>query len=88
MRKTTIYLPDELKNDLAQASERVGRSEAELIREAVGDLLSRLSEPRPRLPLFASGDPTLSERVDEELAGFGETGLANTDLREPGYGRS
>ena len=93
MRKTTIYLPDELKEDLAQASERVGRSEAELIREAVGDLVSRLSEPRPRLPLFASGDPTLAERVDEELAGFGETGfgksgLADADLREYGYGRS
>jgi hypothetical protein len=24
------------------------------------------------LPLFSSGDPTLAERVDEELAGFGE----------------
>ena len=88
MRKTTIYLPDELKNDLAQASRRVGRSEAELIREAVGDLVSRLSEPRPRLPLFASGDRTLSERVDEELAGFGESGLSETGSRQPGYHRS
>lgn len=88
MRKTTIYLPDELKQDLAQASERVGRSEAELIREAVGDLVSRLSEPRPRLPLFSSGDPTLSERVNEELAGFGESGLVDAGSREPGYGRS
>ena len=93
MRKTTIYLPDELKEELAQASERVGRSEAELIREAVGDLVSRLSEPRPRLPLFSSGDPTLSERVDEELAGFGETGfgesgLSETGSRQLGYGRS
>jgi hypothetical protein len=27
----------------------------------------------PSLPLFDSGDPTLAERVDEELeAGFGE----------------
>lgn len=88
MRKTTIYLPDELKEDLAQASRRVGRSEAELIREAVGGLVSRLSEPRPRLPLFASGDPTLSERVDEELAGFGDIGLADAGSRESGHGRS
>ena len=93
MRKTTIYLPDELKEELAQASERVGRSEAELIREAVWDLVSRLCEPRPRLPLFASGDPTLSERVDEELTGFGETGfgesgLSETGSRQLGYGRS
>ena len=88
MRKTTIYLPDELKNDLAQASRRAGRSEAELIREAVGDLVSRLSEPRPRLPLFASGDRTLSERVHEELSGFGESGLVDTEYQEPGCGRS
>jgi hypothetical protein len=27
---------------------------------------------RPQLPLFASGDTTLAERVDEALAGFGE----------------
>ena len=83
-----MYLPDELKEGLARASERAGRSEAELIREAVGDLVSRLSEPRPRLPLFASGDPTLSERVDEELAGFGESGLVDAEFRNPGYDRS
>ncbi|MEU9888367.1 hypothetical protein [Sphaerisporangium sp. NPDC051011] len=29
--------------------------------------------PRPRLPLFRSGDPTIAERVDDLLAeGFGE----------------
>ena len=61
MRKTTIYLPDELKEDLAQASRRVGRSEAELIREAVGDLVSRLSEPRPRLPLAPQQNPPLPQ---------------------------
>jgi hypothetical protein len=26
----------------------------------------------PILPLFSSGKPDLAERVDEELAGFGE----------------
>jgi Zn-dependent M32 family carboxypeptidase len=29
-------------------------------------------KPWPRYPLFDSGDPTFAERVDEELAGFGE----------------
>jgi hypothetical protein len=78
MRKTTIYLPDELKAGLERVSEVSGRSEAELIREAVGELVQRSVPPRPRLPLFASGDPELAERVakrpEEELAGFGETG--------------
>jgi hypothetical protein len=31
---------------------------------------------RPRLPLFASGDPTLAERVEERLVGFGEASPA------------
>jgi hypothetical protein len=44
MKKTTVYLPDDLKSE----------------------------RPRPRLPLFSSDDPTLAERVDEELPGFGD----------------
>lgn len=72
MKKTTVYLPDELKAALERAGAR-GRSEAELVREAVRELTQRLEPPRPRLPLFSSGDPTLAERVDEELGeGFGE----------------
>ncbi len=72
MKKTTVYLPDELKAALERAAAR-GRSEAELVREAVRELTQRLEPPRPRLPLFSSGDPTLAERVDEELReGFGE----------------
>jgi hypothetical protein len=49
-----------------------GRSEAKLIRQAVRDLTRNLEPPRPRLPLFRSGDPTLAERVDEALEGFGQ----------------
>jgi hypothetical protein len=47
------------------------RSEADLIREAIRDLVRDSEPPRPRVPLFSSGDPTLTERVDEELRGFG-----------------
>ncbi len=44
-----------------------------LIRQAVRELTRELEPPRPRLPLFEGGDPTLAERVEEELAkGFGE----------------
>lgn len=53
-----------------------GRSEEELIEEAVGRYLriprTRQEEegrPWPRYPLFDSGDPTFAGRVDEELAG-------------------
>jgi hypothetical protein len=72
MKKTTVYLPDDLKSALGRMAAEKGRSEAELIREAIGDLIRNSEPPRPRVPLFSSGDPTLAERVDEELRGFGE----------------
>jgi len=44
-----------------------------LVREALQALVASATPPRPRLPLFKSGHPGLAERVDEALAGFGET---------------
>ena len=72
MKKTTVYLPDELKAALERTAAAQGRSEAELIREAVRSLTQAMAPPRPKLPLFSGGDPTLAERFDEELRGFGE----------------
>ncbi len=72
MKKTTVYLPEDLKSALGRIAAGRGRSEAELIREAVRGLVKDSELPRPRLPLFSSGDPTLAERVDEELAGCGQ----------------
>jgi hypothetical protein len=73
MRKTTVYLPDELSRDLKRAAAESGRSEAELIREGVARVVEQELTPPPRGPLFSSGDPTLAERVDELLGeGFGE----------------
>jgi len=72
MRKTTVYLPDELKRELERASAVSGRSEAELIREGIASVIQTRSAPRPRIPLFESRDRTAAERVDEILAeGFG-----------------
>jgi Arc/MetJ-type ribon-helix-helix transcriptional regulator len=72
MQKTTIYLPDDLKRALERAAASRGRSEAELIREAVRSLTGSAKAPRPRLPLFRSGRPRLAEGVDEALKGFGK----------------
>ena len=70
--KTTVYLPDDLKAALQRAAVAWGQSEAELIREAVRKLTQNAEQPRPKLPLSSSGDPTLAEGVDEELKkGFG-----------------
>jgi predicted transcriptional regulator len=43
MNKTTVYLPDDLKGALARMAAASGRSEAELIREAI-DALTRTSD--------------------------------------------
>ena len=72
MEKTTVYLPDDLKRSLRQLAAASGRSEAELIREALAARIAEETPPRPRGSLFASGDPGLAERAEELLAGFGE----------------
>jgi len=72
MHKTTVYLPDALKRRLTQAAHQHGQPEAALIRTAIERLLADEAPPRPTLPLFHSGDPTLAEHVDDALAGFGE----------------
>lgn len=72
MQKTTIYLPEHLKGEIARIASSKGISEAQLIREALSRIVESEPASQPRIPLFASDDPTLAERVDEALAGFGE----------------
>lgn len=72
MERTTVYLTRSQRVALKETARRRRVSEAELIREGVDLVTSGEPEPRPRLPLFTSGDPTLAERVDEALEGFGE----------------
>jgi hypothetical protein len=73
MVRTTVYLPDELRQALKRTAAARGLSEAEVIRTALASATAEHVYPAPRLPLFSSGDETLAERVDEELAaGFGE----------------
>jgi hypothetical protein len=72
MERTTVYLPEELKAELKRAAAESGRSEADLIREGIRLAVTRHIPPAPRSGIFASGDPCLSERVDELLGeGFG-----------------
>jgi len=75
MVKTSVYLPDDLKERLAQASRVSGESEARIIRSALEQWLEGLL-PRPRTSMLGSinfGDPDLPYKVDEILAeGFGQ----------------
>jgi precorrin-2/cobalt-factor-2 C20-methyltransferase len=73
VRKTSVYLPDALKAQLSAASARSGRSEADLIRVAIEQLVARpvdnavpapLTVPLPAGPRLLGvgvgpGDPTL-----------------------------
>ena len=68
VHRTTIYLPEDLKERLAQESRRRGVTEAQVIREALAAALAR---PRPRGGLLACGD--IVARRDELMEGFGES---------------
>jgi len=71
--KSTIYLSEALKRRVERLAKRTGRSEAEVIREAL-ERLTGAEAPRPRGALFESGDPNLAGRVDELLKkGFGRS---------------
>ena len=71
MTKTSVYLPRELKGALARAARERGRSEADLLREAVANIVGEAAAPAPRLPLFRSQGRSIAEDVDRALVGFG-----------------
>ena len=72
VHRTTVYIPDDLKVQLERLAAETGRTEADLIREGIALALGRATPPAPRSGVFASGDPRLTERLDELLAeGFG-----------------
>jgi len=69
-RKTTVYLPDELKSRLERVAREQERSEADVLRLAL-DAYLRRERPRPTLPLFASGEVAPVEDSDEAMRGLG-----------------
>ena len=74
MKRTTIYLPDDLKKTIESTARREGRSEADVIRDALESSLRRSQAQRPRVPLNRRGlgDATVARRADELLEGFGK----------------
>ena len=74
VKRTTIYLPGELKARLELAARIQGRTESDVICEALERALGEQPVPRPRLPLAEPTSQTtnLAEQVDELLeGGFG-----------------
>jgi predicted transcriptional regulator len=73
MKKTTIYLPDELKERIERVAKIERKSEADVIRDAISSGVGLVDAPQPRLPLTKKGlgDPTIAARVDDLLEDFG-----------------
>ncbi|MEV6985981.1 hypothetical protein AB0M95_32620 [Sphaerisporangium sp. NPDC051017] len=80
MIEVSLRLTEDLKYRITEAARRRHMSDEEYMRSAIERSLRDDStpppmRPRPRLPLFRSGDPTIAERVDDLLAeGFGQDG--------------
>jgi predicted transcriptional regulator len=74
MVKTSVYLPEELKDRLALAAEVSGESEASIIRSALEQWLAGILRPRSAmLGSIEFGDPDLPNQVDELMHGFGDS---------------
>jgi len=68
MHKTTVYLPEKIKAGVEREARLRSCSEAEVIRQAVADAVSR---PAPRSGIIP-GDSAWALEADELLTGFGE----------------
>jgi hypothetical protein len=66
MEKTTVYVDQHVKRELEALAKRVGRPQAELLREALVQYLDR--QKRPSLPSFVAtsavgGDASVDVRA-------------------------
>jgi plasmid stability protein len=75
MRKTSIYIDDEIDRALRRRAAAEGTTKAALIRDALAVAVSPAARVRPRACGVFDGAGDLSENVDRYLAktGFGES---------------
>jgi hypothetical protein len=75
VKRTTIYLTDDQKQELELLSAQTTRTESDLIREGVDQVLDahRARRAKPGV-LFALSDSVLDDpdRAEEALEGFGQ----------------
>jgi hypothetical protein len=74
VKKTSIYLEDELDRALALRAAEEGITKAELIRRSLKGVVDRPSRPKPSVGVVRSGLGDLSARDEGYLTetGFGE----------------
>lgn len=68
MEKTTLYLPSDLHRALKEAARQEGKSQAELVREALAAYLAKRKKPELR-SLGVAEDEELSGRESEAWLG-------------------
>lgn len=75
VRKTSIYVDDEVDHALSKRAEREGTTKAALIREALRAAAADSLRVKPRARGAFEGPANLSENVNEHLrsSGFGES---------------
>lgn len=64
MKKTTLYLAEDVLAEIKLASRSEGRSEAEILREAIDDYLERRRSELP--PIFGKGSGGKIRGADSE----------------------
>lgn len=70
MVKTSVYLPEEQKARLDEAAAASGRSQADLIREGIEQVIQDHLRVRPKMKARFSAPPVVG-RVDELLGDLG-----------------
>ncbi len=65
MKKTTIYIPEELATTVAAAAKRQGTSEASLIREAIATYVTTIERPWPKTIGIVSDGSIQSDEIED-----------------------
>ena len=71
MVKTSVYLDDQQKADLDQVSQITGRSQADLIRDGISQVIHDHLARRPKMRARFH-DSSLVGKTEDLLEGFGE----------------
>ena len=75
MVRTTVYLDQEIALALRQLAARRGRSQAELIRDALASYTRRAVRPTPKgIGKYRSGEPDVAQRAKDILGDAAKRG--------------
>jgi hypothetical protein len=71
MIKTSVYLDEQQKQDLDRVAQITGRSQTDLIREGISQVIQDHLAKRPKMRARFH-DPSIVERTEDLLDGLGE----------------